>query len=382
MATIELVELTKVFPGGAIGLDHVNLTVRDGEFMVLVGPSGCGKSTLLRVVAGLEDPTSGTVIVDGQPVDSVPPRDRDMAMVFQNYALYPHMTVQRNLGFSLRVHRTDKARASAQIADVAHTLSLQNLLERKPAALSGGQRQRVAMGRAMVRQPRVMLMDEPLSNLDAKLRVAMRGELMRLHQQNKVTTLYVTHDQIEAMTLGERIAVLKAGRLQQVGTPHELYQAPANVFVAGFIGSPAMNLARGRLSTAGPDLLLELGEHRWALPAALHCRRPGLEGYAGQEITVGFRPAAFSYLEDAAAEGAVLTVQATTVESLGDEQNVLFLPPFPVPDVTDSIGDSDLSMLWTAKIDPSADVRPGKAVSLRIDLTEAYFFDAVNGLAI
>ena len=233
MARVELNAITKIFPGGTVAVDGVTMDVADGEFVVLVGPSGCGKSTVLRMVAGLEDITSGTVSIDGEVVNYLPPKQRDIAMVFQNYALYPHMTVGENLSFSLRIAHRPKTEIAAHVDDVSHVLGLQQLLSRRPAALSGGQRQRVAMGRAIVRSPRVFLMDEPLSNLDAKLRVAMRAELTRLHHRFRTTTLYVTHDQVEAMTLGDRIAVLDRGRLQQVGTPQELYDAPRNVFVAG-----------------------------------------------------------------------------------------------------------------------------------------------------
>jgi len=382
MAKVVLHGLSKIFPGGAVGLDDVDLTIADGEFIVLVGPSGCGKSTLLRIVAGLEEPTRGTVAIDDRIVNDLAPKTRDIAMVFQNYALYPHMTVAENLGFSLRLARVPKAQVREQVHDVAYTLALEPLLERKPSALSGGQRQRVAMGRAMVRHPKVMLMDEPLSNLDAKLRVAMRGELMRLHQKDRVTTIYVTHDQVEAMTLGDRIAVLNAGRLQQVGTPEELYHKPANVFVAGFIGSPAMNLARGKLVAADAGLLLELGEHRWPIE-----EDPELIRHAGSEVTVGLRPASIS-LSGAPAGGTTAVVDATaiTVESLGDEKHVLFLPPFALPDVTGSATasgvDTELTAMWTASADPDADVKPGQHVRLRLDLDEAYFFDAETGAAI
>ena len=242
MANVRLDKVTKVFPGGAVALEDVDLTVRDGEFLVLVGPSGCGKSTVLRVIAGLEEATSGTVSIDGEVVDDVPPKMRDVAMVFQNYALYPHMSVRDNLGFGCACGTFPRQRAQ-RVRDAAQMLGIEELLDRKPKALSGGQRQRVATGRAIVRDPRILLMDEPLSNLDAQLRVSMRAELSRLHAEIRTTTVYVTHDQVEAMTFGDRIAVLDAGRLQQIGTPHELYHRPANTFVAGFIGSPAMNLA-------------------------------------------------------------------------------------------------------------------------------------------
>ncbi len=257
-------------------MDDFSLTVADGEFLVLVGPSGCGKSTVLRMVAGLEDVTTGDVYIDGDVVNERAPKERDIAMVFQNYALYPHMTVRDNLAFSLKLRKIPKDDARRQVDETAHLLGLYELLDRKPAALSGGQRQRVAMGRAMVPQPQVFLMDEPLSNLDAKLRVSMRGELTRLHQRYRITSRYVTHDQVEAMTLGDRSAVLDNGRLQQIGTPEELYFAPANPFVAGFIGSPSMNFAT--VLRPGDPPTLELAGHVWPLagagdrwPALPHC---------------------------------------------------------------------------------------------------------------
>ncbi len=377
MAKVVLTGLSKVFTGGAIGLDQVDLTIDDGEFIVLVGPSGCGKSTLLRLVAGLDDPTAGTIQIDDRLVNNLAPKERDIAMVFQNYALYPHMTVKQNLGFSLQIAHVPKGEASQQIHGIARTLALEPLLERKPSALSGGQRQRVAMGRAMVRQPKVMLMDEPLSNLDAKLRVAMRGELMRLHQQERTTTIYVTHDQVEAMTLGDRIAVLNVGKLQQVGTPEELYRHPANVFVAGFIGSPAMNLARGTLE----DGKLRLGDHYWALP-----ENHRLRGYPAGEIIAGLRPGSLSLSGVRDEQPFGIDIEAITVESLGDEKNILFLPPFALPDTTGSAAasgvDTELTAMWTAKIDPEATVTPGQQVTLYLNLDEAYFFDAATGLAI
>src|SRR2546430_14940485 len=242
MAEVVLTDLSKVFHGGTVALDHVNLTVADGEFIVLVGPSGCGKSTLLRMIAGLEDATDGTISIDGRDVTELPPRSRDVAMVFQSYALYPHMSVRENLGYGLKVRKTPKKEAAERVARAAKLLGLEEMLDRKPGALSGGQRQRVAMGRAIVREPKAFLMDEPLSNLDAMLRVSMRSELARMHDRLSTTTVYVTHDQIEAMTLGNRVAVLRDGVLQQLDTPQKLYHRPLNVFVAAFIGSPAMNL--------------------------------------------------------------------------------------------------------------------------------------------
>jgi multiple sugar transport system ATP-binding protein len=374
MADVVLDRVTKVFPGGTVAVDDVSLHVEDGEFVVLVGPSGCGKSTVLRMVAGLEDVTSGIVYIGGADVTNLPPKDRDIAMVFQNYALYPHMTVAENLGFSLRIAHTPKAEARQRVTGTAHVLGLEQLLDRKPAALSGGQRQRVAMGRAIVRQPRVFLMDEPLSNLDAKLRVAMRGELTRLHQRYGTTTLYVTHDQVEAMTLGQRIAVLDRGRLQQVGTPEEVYSSPRNIFVAGFIGSPAMNLARGRLVDDPQGLALTMGEQRWPLPCEVVARRPALRGYAGRDIVFGLRPDHFDLAGDR--PGPRLPCHAMAVESLGPERNVLFVPAFGEASTTvDTLGNGEAGNLWTARLDAAAQVRTGDDIELTVDLTGAYFFD-------
>ncbi len=402
MAKVVVRDVTKVFAGSGsrgetVALDHVNLTIADGEFLVLVGPSGCGKSTLLRIVAGLDDATKGSIEMDGVAVDDWPPHQRDVAMVFQNYALYPHMTVERNLSFSLRVRRRPKPEIESRVGETARVLGLETLLDRKPAALSGGQRQRVAMGRSLVRQPTLLLMDEPLSNLDAKLRVAMRGELIRLHQRYGTTTLYVTHDQVEAMTLGDRIAVLDRGRLQQVGTPDELFRAPANIFVAGFIGSPAMNLARGTLE-AGPDgIVLAAGPFRAPLPPNWATRWPGLVSRVGDEVVFGLRPSAFDLVEEDAAgtepratrmvrhaaNTDAITVKAVTVESLGDERNALFVPPFERHGIeSESTGDNEPDRLWTARLAPDAPVHPGDEITLRPRLSAAYFFDPATGLAI
>jgi len=384
MAELVLRDVTKVFPGGVVALDHVNLTVHDGEFVVFVGPSGCGKSTLLRLVAGLEELTAGSIEIDGRVVDHEAPRDRDVAMVFQSYALYPHYTVAQNIGFGLRMRRYPKRDIEARTQETARLLGLQALLGRRPAALSGGQRQRVAMGRALVRQPALLLMDEPLSNLDAKLRVAMRGELIRLHQRYGTTTLYVTHDQVEAMTLGDRIAVLDRGRLQQVGTPDELYRRPCNIFVAGFIGSPAMNLARARLVATADGIDLVAGPLRASLPAGWEQRWPGLADRIGQEIVFGLRPAAFTLVVSTTDDPSVLRTTAVTVESLGDEKNVLFVPPFGAyqPYRTDAGSDAEPPALWTARIDPDAPVHSGDPIALRLELAAAYFFDPQTERAI
>jgi multiple sugar transport system ATP-binding protein len=384
MSVVRLEHLTKVFSGKTTAVDDFSLSIRDGEFLVLVGPSGCGKSTILRMIAGLEDVTSGNVLIDGHTVNDWAPKQRDIAMVFQNYALYPHMTVQENMAFALRLRRVDKTRITEQVEDTARLLGLHELLDRKPKALSGGQRQRVAMGRAMVRQPQLFLLDEPLSNLDAKLRVSMRAELARLHQRYRITTIYVTHDQVEAMTLGDRIAVLDKGRLQQVGTPEELYRAPANRFVAGFMGSPSMNFATVTLH-GGDPVTASLDGFRIDIPDAL-LRYPGLAGRLGSQVVLGLRPAAFSL----AGPGAAATVEVLPlgVESLGDEKHLLFEAPQnrmvtpATDDVPVTVDDSSGTRLWTAKVTPRADLAIGRPIRLAIDVSAAYFFDAVTGEAI
>ncbi len=287
MATIDIDGVTKVYPNGAEAVSDLDLHVADGEFLILVGPSGCGKTTALRMVAGLEDITEGTVRIGERVVNELTPRDRDVAMVFQNYALYPHMTVAENIGFSLSLKNVDKHEIERRVKDAARILGLDEHLRRKPAQLSGGQRQRVAMGRAIVREPAAFLMDEPLSNLDAKLRVQMRAEVSRIQRRLGVATLYVTHDQIEAMTMGDRVAVMRSGRLQQCDTPQTLYDSPANLFVAAFIGSPAMNLYQAELDERGERL--RLGEQSLELPSELP-QRSALASYRGKQIVVGIRP--------------------------------------------------------------------------------------------
>jgi sn-glycerol 3-phosphate transport system ATP-binding protein len=302
MAEVAFHEVSKVFPGGATAVDTLNLLVHDGEFLVLVGPSGCGKTTALRMVAGLDEPTSGAVAIGESVVNGVPPQDRDVAMVFQNYALYPHQTVAQNLAFGLRQRKVDKEVVRQRVREVSELLALEELMERKPSQLSGGQRQRVAMGRALARSPQVFLLDEPLSNLDAQLRTQLRSELRRIHQLRPTTSIYVTHDQVEAMTLGDRVAVMNQGHLLQLGTPQEIYASPANVFVASFIGSPPMNLLRGRVA----DGRVKAG----ALEVAA-------SGIPSGPLIVGIRPEAFHFAEGSR-EPAV-DVQVEVVELLGHE---------------------------------------------------------------
>src|SRR6202050_1290472 len=292
MAQIILDHVEKTYSGDVKAIDDLSLDVKDGEFMVFVGPSGCGKSTALRSIAGLEEITAGKIQIGDRVVNDLPPKDRDIAMVFQNYALYPHMTVEQNLAFGLQLRKTPKEEIKRRVDEAAQMLGLEQYLKRKPAALSGGQRQRVAMGRAIVREPQAFLMDEALSNLDAKLRVSMRGSLKQLHERLGVTTVYVTHDQVEAMTLGNRVCVLRDGRLQQVDTPQHLFEAPVNLFVAGFIGSPAMNFVTAELVMDGGPAVTFAG-YKLSVPDDLIPARPGLDGYFGREVILGIRPSDF-----------------------------------------------------------------------------------------
>jgi multiple sugar transport system ATP-binding protein len=372
MAELEFRGLRKAFDGGTVAIDDLDLVVADGEFLVLVGPSGSGKTTVLRVAAGLERATSGDVLIGGEVVNGIAPPDRDIAMVFQTYALYPHMTVYENMAFGLKLHRVGKSEIRQRVHAAAKMLELDELLKRKPAQLSGGQRQRVAMGRAIVREPAAYLMDEPLSNLDAKLRVEMRTYLGTLHQQLRTTTLYVTHDQTEAMTMGDRVAVMRAGRLQQADLPQVLYDRPANTFVAGFIGSPAMNLLRGRLSGDNGAISLTLGEAVLPLPRSLLTRRPGLAGYVGREIVVGIRP---EDIEDAAlvpsANGASLPVHVTLAEPLGAE----VIAHFPLAGEVEPVAAANTGVLLTARLSPRTGARSGEPLRVVIDVERLHFFD-------
>jgi multiple sugar transport system ATP-binding protein len=381
------------YPGGIQAIDGLSLEIGDGEFMVFVGPSGCGKTTALRSIAGLEQVTTGTVTVGDRIVNDLPPKDRDIAMVFQNYALYPHMTVAQNLAFGLKQRRTPKPEVRRRVTEVAQLLGLTEYLGRKPTALSGGQRQRVAMGRAIVREPQAFLMDEPLSNLDAKLRVSMRASLAQLHARLGVTTVYVTHDQVEAMTLGQRVCVLRAGKLQQVDTPQVLFRAPVNLFVAGFIGSPAMNFADAELVRDDGPAVLFAG-HRLAVPEALIEGRPGLDGYFGRPVILGIRPSDFEDGALAAADWPRLAVTATVTEELGSEKLVLFaLDAPPVQHASLSAAetasaDEELmpvtgdKAIWTARAAARSAIRTGQQCELAVDTSGLQFFDPESGLSI
>jgi len=393
VAAIILDQVDKVYPGGVKGIDGLSLEISDGEFIVFVGPSGCGKSTALRSIAGLEEITAGTITIGSRVVNDLPPKDRDIAMVFQNYALYPHMTVAQNLAFGLQQRKTPKAEIQRRVAETARMLGLQDYLKRKPAALSGGQRQRVAMGRAIVREPQAFLMDEPLSNLDAKLRVSMRASLSQLHDRLGVTTVYVTHDQVEAMTLGQRVCVLREGKLQQVDTPQALYSAPVNLFVAGFIGSPAMNFVTARLVRDDGPAVTFAG-HRLAITEALLSARPGLTGYFGRELILGIRPSDFEDASLAEAGWPRLRVTTSVIEELGSEILVLFgidAPPVEhasLTEATEAAGDDGAipiigpETMWTARVAARSTIRPGSPVELAVNTSNLQFFDPADGLSI
>ncbi|MFD0801206.1 ABC transporter ATP-binding protein [Streptomonospora algeriensis] len=391
MARVHLSGIGKTYPDGTSAVTGLDLAIDEGEFLVLVGPSGCGKTTALRMVAGLEEISSGTLTIGDRVVNRTPARDRDVAMVFQSYALYPHLSVRDNIGFGLQLRKLPKGEIKQRVEAAAETLGLSEHLDRRPRNLSGGQRQRVAMGRAIVRQPQAFLMDEPLSNLDAKLRVQMRAEISRLQRDLGVTTVYVTHDQVEAMTLGDRVAVMKKGVLQQVAPPQELYDRPTNLFVAGFIGSPAMNLLQGRLEADGSAARLELGGQSLAVPAALMAERPGLRRYLGREIAVGIRPEDMEDAElDAGGQGAVLTSTTDIVEALGPELLVHFqlpAPPVVTEDTKELARDAgadriDVAAPYSdviARFSPRSQTRAGQPVRVRVDTGRLYFFDPATG---
>jgi multiple sugar transport system ATP-binding protein len=378
MARIQLEHVTKVFAGGVHAVDDVSLTIEDGEFMVLVGPSGCGKTTLLRSIGGLERVTGGSIAIGGREVTKLPPGDRDIAMVFQNYALYPHMTVRKNLGYALRVQRMPRKERERRVNEVGKLLGLDGLYDRRPGQLSGGQQQRVAMGRAIVREPAAFLMDEPLSNLDAKLRVGMRTSLQQLHARLGTTTVFVTHDQVEAMTLGQRVAVMRDGQLQQVDVPQRLYDAPLNLFVAAFIGSPAMNLVE---TSVGGDAVSFLGQ---SIPLDRE-RRPSF-ARDGRAI-LGIRPEAFEDASFAPPGRPQLEVEVAVIEELGSDAHVFFEVDAPsvLTDAEVAREDDEAMLLATnrtlfaARVDPRTRAGVGDRLTLAVDPSRLYFFDPETG---
>jgi multiple sugar transport system ATP-binding protein len=394
-------QLTKVYPNGHVGLEDLTIDVSDSELLVLVGPSGCGKSTALRMVAGLEEITSGTLRIGDEIVNELPPRDRDVAMVFQNYALYPHLSVARNIGFALKLAGLPRKEIDKRVREAARTLELEEFLNRKPAQLSGGQRQRVAMGRAIVRDPSVFLMDEPLSNLDAKLRVQMRAEISRLQEKLETTTIYVTHDQVEAMTMGDRVAVLRDGHLNQIATPEDLYEYPDNLFVATFIGSPAMNLFEGRLEADDTGVSLVLGDdNRFRLPDTAPARRPSLHAAAGRPIVVGIRPEILAdagvggspwanngplsglvELREALGSETVLHLQVNARAAIAPDTRIAAVVDTEATEVLERRARRDGATI-VARVDARSRAHAGERVELMVDLERIHFFDPDSGLAI
>ncbi len=360
MAEVSLENVTKVFDGKVVAVDQVNLTVADKEFLVLVGPSGCGKSTTLRMVAGLEEMTDGTIRIDGRVVNNVAPKDRDIAMVFQNYALYPHMTVYKNMAFALTLRKMKKDEIDARVNEAARILSIEELLARKPKQLSGGQRQRVAVGRAIVRQPKAFLFDEPLSNLDAKLRVEMRAELKRLHSTLQTTTIYVTHDQEEAMTLGDRIVVLKDGVIHQAGPPLEVFQKPTNRFVASFVGTPPMNFLNGKLVGENGGLYFDEGTARVRLTQV---QTEILSGWVNKEVILGVRPETMALVPDGrfAGDQNTLPVQVNVIEPLGEKMDLYTS--------TNKHGHI------VARVDAVSDLKTGGTIQMHLDMDRVHVFD-------
>jgi multiple sugar transport system ATP-binding protein len=366
MARVTLKDVRKVFDKDVVAVDDVNIEIQDREFVVLVGPSGCGKSTTLRMVAGLEEMTSGEIYIDGKLVNDIPPKDRDIAMVFQNYALYPHMTVYQNMAFGLKLRKYPKEEIETRVRDAAQILGIQQLLERKPKALSGGERQRVAVGRAIVRKPKVFLFDEPLSNLDAKLRVQMRTEISKLHRSLEATMIYVTHDQVEAMTMGDRIVVMKDGRIQQTDTPLNLYNRPVNQFVAGFIGSPSMNFVQGTLVADGGGILFDEGNLRLPLPKEHH---DALKNHIGKEVILGIRPEDIHDPDTMGRGVEAIEIEALVevVEPMGNEV-FLYL----------TTGKST----FVARVDPLQIPTVEQRVRLAVEIDKAHFFDCETQISL
>ena len=391
MGAIKIKDVGKIYPNGTRALEDVNIEINDGEFVVLVGPSGCGKTTLLRMVAGLEDITEGEISIGEKVVNEVAPKDRDIAMVFQNYALYPHMSVYDNMAFSQKLRKLPKEEIEKKVKDAAKTLEISELLDRKPKALSGGQRQRVAMGRAIVRNPEAFLMDEPLSNLDAKLRVQMRAELGQLHTQLETTTLYVTHDQVEAMTMGDRVAVIRKGELQQIDTPREIYLYPKNIFVAGFIGSPSMNFVYADVKISGKKAELSFAGE------TINCDGESakkLEKMDGEQIVLGIRPEAFEdsiYAKDSEYSESI-DIKVTLLEQLGSDSYIHFykdIKPVQTEAIEEILADEgeDISVLgdetkFIARINPNSTVKEGEEIKLSIDSSKLHFFDPSTGNAL
>ena len=391
MGAIDIKSAGKIYPNGTRALEDVNITINDGEFVVLVGPSGCGKTTLLRMVAGLEDITEGEISIGDKTVNDVAPKDRDIAMVFQNYALYPHMSVFDNMAFSLKLRKLPKDEIEQKVKEAAKTLEISELLDRKPKALSGGQRQRVAMGRAIVRNPQAFLMDEPLSNLDAKLRVQMRAELGQLHTQLQTTTLYVTHDQVEAMTMGDRVAVIRTGELQQIDTPREIYLKPKNIFVAGFIGSPSMNFVYANVGVNKSSIQLNFGNDQIEYKGE---KLGELKAFENKEIVMGIRPEAFEdgNYANASEFSESIKVSVSLLEQLGSDSYIHFykdIKPVQTEAIEEILADEgeDISVLgdntkFIARINPNSTVVEGKEIELKIDPSKLHFFDPETGDAI
>jgi multiple sugar transport system ATP-binding protein len=393
MAEITLDKLTKVYGDGTRAVSELDLAIEDGEFVVLVGPSGCGKTSALRMVAGLEPITEGRVVIGGEVVNKLPPKDRDIAMIFQNYALYPHMSAFDNMAFGLKLRGMKKNRRRDRVNGAAKTLGLAEVLPKKPRTLSGGQRQRVAMGRAIVREPQAFLMDEPLSNLDAKLRVEMRAEIARLQRELNVTTIYVTHDQVEAMTLGDRVAIMRGGLLQQVARPQELYDRPRNLFVAEFIGSPAMNLVGADLAPANGGMSATFGQRSLQIGGPVLQRRPALRRFTGRRVILGVRPEDIEDAEhaDGAAEGTRLAAVVDIREDMGSEVFVHFgvdAKAVRGEDVRAAVGEEVAEVagvkgnVWVARVDRETGAQEGARLHLVVDTSRLHFFDPDTGDAI